>query len=340
MQRCIDLALKGLGRVAPNPMVGAVLVHHGRIVSEGYHEAYGQSHAEVNAIRYLADQALLHDCTLYVNLEPCSHHGKTPPCADLIIEKGIPRVVIGNLDTNPLVAGRGIARLQAAGVEVIHGVLHEACRELNKRFFTYHEQQRPYIILKWAETADGFISRLPLPADKATNHITGDESRRLVHLWRSQEQAIMVGRHTVVADDPQLTTRLVEGRNPLRVLLDRHLQLGPHYAVFNGDAHTLVFTEKQHAASGTVAYASIDFDQDVLPQVLKGLHQHSIASVIVEGGTVLLQSFINSGLWDEARVFVNPHLRFGQGVKAPVFDHVSAPSQQVGNDVLYLRKHH
>lgn len=340
MQRCIHLALQGLGKVAPNPMVGAVLVHNNGIVSEGYHEAYGQPHAEVNAIRHLADQSLLSDCTLYVNLEPCSHHGKTPPCADLIIEKGIRRVVIGNLDTNPLVAGRGIAKLQAAGVEVMHGVLNEACRELNKRFFTYHEQQRPYIILKWAETADGFISKKPLPANRQDNRITGEESKKLVHLWRSQEQSIMVGTHTVMADDPQLTTRLVVGRNPLRVLIDRHLQLGPHYAVFNGDAHTLVFTETQHAAFGTVAYTPIDFDREVLPQVLKALYHRGIASIIVEGGTVLLQSFINSSLWDEARVFVNPNLSFGQGVKAPACDHISAPSQQVGNDVLYLRKHH
>lgn len=339
MRRCLELAQQGLGQVAPNPMVGSVLVYDGRIIGEGWHQAYGQPHAEVNAIAAVQDESLLKDCTLYVNLEPCSHHGKTPPCADLIIAKGIPRVVIGNVDTNPLVGGRGIAKLEAAGIEVIHGVLNDACRELNKRFFTFHEQKRPYVILKWAQTADGFISKWPVPANRQDNMISGVESQQLVHLWRSQEQAIMVGTNTVLADDPQLTTRLVNGRNPLRVLLDEQLKLSKDKAVFNQQADTIVFNAIDNHHTGHIKHAMIDFDKPVVPQVLQGLYRQSISSLIVEGGTTLLQSFIESGLWDEARVFENPRLTFGEGLRAPVLDLNDATGQPVGRDQLFILKH-
>lgn len=339
MQRCLGLAEQGLGRVAPNPMVGAVLVYEGRIVAEGYHEVYGGPHAEVNAIAHLQDQSLLENCTLYVNLEPCAHHGKTPPCADLVIEKKIPRVIIGSLDTNPLVAGKGIAKLEAAGIHVEHGILGEACRELNKRFFTFHEQQRPYIILKWAETADGFISRLPLPADKADNWITGEDSRKLVHLWRSQEQAIMAGTNTVLADDPQLTTRLVNGKNPLRVIIDRQSRLDGQQAVFNREAETIVFTGAGSKKQEHTRFVQVDLNKPLIPQVLERLYHEKITSLLVEGGAQLLQSFISSGLWDEARIFVNPYKSFGEGIAAPVLDRSHATSRKVGNDILYTLKH-
>lgn len=338
MRRCLELAQKGLGQVAPNPMVGAVLVHDDKIIGEGWHQAYGQAHAEVNAIAAVQDESLLKDCTLYVNLEPCSHHGKTPPCADLIIAKGIPRVVIGNVDTNPLVGGRGIAKLEAAGVEIVHGVLKDEARELNKRFFTFHEQKRPYVILKWAQTADGFISKWPVPANRSENQITGAESQMLVHLWRSQEQAIMVGTNTVLADDPQLTTRLVNGRNPVRVVLDRHLKLAKDKAVFNQQADTIVFNAVDNRHTGHIKHVMIDFDKPVVPQVLQGLYRQGISSLIVEGGTTLLQSFIESGPWDEARVFENPQLMFGSGLRAPVLDLNDATIQSIGRDQLFTLK--
>lgn len=339
MRRCLELAVQGLGHVAPNPMVGSVLVHDGRIIGEGWHQAYGQAHAEVNAIAAVQDESLLKDCTLYVNLEPCSHHGKTPPCADLIIAKGIPRVVVGNVDTNPLVGGRGIAKLEAAGIEVIHGVLNDECRKLNKRFFTFHEQKRPYVILKWAQTADGFISKAPVPVNRSENQITGVEAQKLVHLWRSQEQAIMVGTNTVLADDPQLTTRLVSGKNPVRVVLDKTLKLGRDKAVFNEQAPTIVFNAIDDHHHGHIRHVRIDFEKPLVPQVLYGLYRQNISSLIVEGGTALLQSFIESGLWDEARVFENPQLAFGSGLRAPVLDLSGAISQPLGNDQLYTLMH-
>lgn len=336
MRRCLELAAKGLGHVAPNPMVGAVLVYEGRIVSEGYHERYGQAHAEVNALKDINDPAILQNSTLYVTLEPCSHHGKTPPCSDLIIAKGIPRVVVGSVDTNPLVGGKGIRKLEAAGIQVISGILDRENRTLNKRFFTFHEQHRPYVILKWAQTADGFISRDPLPASSADNWISGPESKALVHLWRSQEQAIMVGTNTALADNPQLTTRLVQGANPLRVVLDRQLKLPTSLQVFNEEADTLVFTEHPKASSGRTQYAGIDAAQPLIPQVLHQLYQRQVNSLLVEGGTRLLQGFIDSGLWDEARVFVNPDKHFDKGIQAPGLDFGHTTSVPSGNDHLFI----
>ncbi len=223
MQRCLELAAKGLGNVAPNPMVGCVIVCDGEIVAEGYHEQYGCGHAEPNAIKQVSD-AILKKSTLYVTLEPCSHHGKTPPCADLIISKGIKKVVIGNLDSNPLVSGRGIQKLKEAGIEVEHGILDKECRALNKRFFTFHEKKRPYIILKWAQTQDGFISHNPLPENKEDNWITGKESKALVHQWRGEEQAILIGYNTALVDNPLFTMhRLVKGKNPIRLIIDKTL---------------------------------------------------------------------------------------------------------------------
>lgn len=339
MQRCLQLAEQGLGHTASNPLVGAVLVHQGQIVSEGYHEQYGQAHAEVNAIKHLKNQEILKDCTLYVNLEPCSHFGKTPPCSDLIIEKGIKKVVVANLDTNPLVSGKGIEKLKNAGIEVTTGILDQEARSLNKRFFTFQEKKRPYIILKWAQTADGFISRNPLPKHKEDNWITGSEAKKLVHLWRSQEQSIMVGTNTAKVDNPELTTRLVNGHNPIRIVIDQHLSLSTELNLFNSAAKTTVFTALKKENTSHLFYQTIDFTQDIIPQILNHLFLEKISSVIIEGGTQLLQSFIDKELWDEARIFVNPNLNFVSGLKAPDFDFSNTSPLPIGADLLYTIVH-
>ena len=333
MQHCLSLAKKGLGKVAPNPMVGCVLVHNDKIIAEGYHQQYGGLHAEPNAINQVAEE-LLKECTLYVTLEPCSHHGKTPPCADLIISKGIKKVVVGNLDTNPLVAGKGIKKLQDAGVQVEYGILNEACRELNKRFFTFHEKKRPYIILKWAQTQDGFISQWPLPANKKDNWITSPESKQLVHQWRSEEQAILVGYNTALNDNPLLTSRLAEGKNPLRIVLDEHLELPLTLNIFNNEAETIVFNAKEDGVKSNIQFIKIDFNNAVT-EILNQLYTKNISSLIVEGGTKTLQLFIEHGLWDEARVFVNPTKTFVNGIKAPTFDFTSSKKIIISGDTLH-----
>lgn len=334
MQYCLNLAKKGLGKVAPNPMVGSVLVHNSQIIAEGYHQQYGGPHAEPHAINQVSDE-LLKECTLYVTLEPCSHYGKTPPCADLIISKGIKKVVVGNLDTNPLVAGKGIKKLQNAGVQVEYGVLNDACRELNKRFFTFHEKKRPYIILKWAQTQDGFISQWPLPQNKETNWITSPESKALVHQWRSEEQAILIGYNTALNDNPLLTTRLAEGKNPLRLVLDEHCQLPTTLNVFNNEAETIVFNKRKEVVVDNIHYIKIDFN-NLVSEVLNYLYSKSISSLIVEGGTKTLELFIKQKLWDEARVFVNPQKTFIKGINAPLFDLSQATETKSGSDVLYI----
>lgn len=336
MQRCLTIAAQGLGRVAPNPMVGCVVVYQDKIISEGYHQIYGGLHAEPNALKGV-DETLLKECTLYVNLEPCSHHGKTPPCADLIISKGIKKVYVGNLDTNPLVAGKGIQKLQDAGILVEYGILNEACRELNKRFFTFHEKKRPYIILKWAQTNDSFISQNPLPIHKEENWITGTESKKLVHQWRTQEQAILVGYNTALLDNPLLTARLANGKNPLRIVIDKELALPKHLAVFNEDAETLVFNTKETIQKNNLHYVKIDFNH-LLTEMMNYLFTKNISSIIIEGGTNTLSQFIDQNLWDEARIFVNPLKNFVDGLKAPVINLSQANKQFVGTDELYILK--
>ena len=334
MLRCIELAKKGMGHVAPNPLVGCVIVHNETIISEGFHSKYGSEHAEPNAINKV-DHHILKDCTLYVNLEPCSHYGRTPPCADLIISKGIKKVVVGNLDVNPLVAGKGIKKLQDAGIEVIHGVLDDQCKELNKRFFTFHEKKRPYVILKWAQTNDNFISKMPLPANKADNWITGEESKTLVHQWRTEEQAILVGHNTVVVDNPQLTARLYEGNNPARIVIDRSLDLNSNYKVFDAKAKTLIFNSIKNETKENLHYIKIDFT-NFIDELLHQLYELNINSVIVEGGSRTLEHFINTEMWDEARIFVNPNLNFEKGIDAPFLDFKTSPFQTIGTDKLYL----
>jgi diaminohydroxyphosphoribosylaminopyrimidine deaminase / 5-amino-6-(5-phosphoribosylamino)uracil reductase len=317
MKRALDLAAKGWPAVSPNPMVGCVIVHRNEIVSEGFHECFGGPHAEVNAIRELPEPVPAADCELYVTLEPCSHFGKTPPCADLIIQKGFQNIVICNGDPNPLVAGKGIEALSRAGITVVKDVLAEDGRKLNRRFFTFHEKKRPYIILKWAETADGFISRLPVPADRAENIISTPGQLREMHSMRAECMAVMVGKNTVLADNPSLTTRLVPGKNPVRVVLDRELQIPRDYRIFDGQARTIIFNSCRDGEEGANRYIRLDYGRDIPEQVCTQLYLAGIQSLMVEGGTFLLESFFEKELYDEVKVFRNPDLLFGQGIGAP-----------------------
>lgn len=312
MNRCLELAIKGLGSVAPNPMVGCVVVRNNQIIGEGYHQEFGKSHAEVNAIQSVKDTEFLKESSLYVNLEPCSHFGKTPPCTDLILRMEIPRVIIGSIDPNPLVSGRGIEKLRDNGVEVETGVLKAEADFLNRRFITLHKQKRPYIILKWAESADGFMAlNEPKPF-----WFSADESRKLTHKWRSEEQAILVGRKTVEIDDPELTVRYWTGRNPIRVVIDPTLKLNHRYKIFNGEAETLIFNQVRTLEEGSNKFVRIDFGGKEPAQMLEYLAKNSIASLLVEGGAETLNRFIEKGLWDEARVFSSRHI-VKEGKKAP-----------------------
>lgn len=334
MQRCLELAALGRGQVAPNPMVGCVIVHHDKIIAEGYHQKYGEAHAEPNAIAHVSDD-VLKECTLYVSLEPCNHYGKTPPCSDLIVSKKIPRVIVGCLDPNPLVAGKGIKKLHDAGIEVEYGVLNKECRELNKRFFTVQEKKRPYVILKWAQTQDGFISKLPVPQNKEDNWITSVDSKRLVHEWRAQEQAILVGYNTALVDNPLLTTRLVEGENPIRIVIDKRLELPKHLNIFNGDAKTIVFNDIKENEEGNIRYVHIDM-RNMIEELLHECYAMNISSIIVEGGSNTINEFIKKDLWDEARIFVNPNLYFKHGVAAPLIEVHHIESVNSGADFLYV----
>ena len=319
IKRCIQLAYNGLGTTYPNPLVGCVIVHDGKIIGEGWHQKAGEPHAEVRAIASVKDKSLLAESTLYVSLEPCSHYGKTPPCADLIITHRIPRVVIGTIDPFAKVAGRGIEKLRAAGCEVTVGVMEKECRELNKRFFTFHEKKRPYIFLKWAETADGFIA----PAHKDTLApvwITDVYTRQEVHKMRSEEQAILVGVGTVLADNPSLDTRDWYGKNPLRVIIDPHLHSPKEFKVWNDLQPTLFITNKEKVSDKNYGVQTeiigIDLSRNVPQQICDLLYQRNIQSLIVEGGAYTLQQFINAGLYDEMRIYKS-EVTFGKGVKTP-----------------------
>lgn len=361
MMRCLELAKQGMGKVAPNPMVGCVIVHQNHIIAVGYHEKYGEAHAEVNAINAVLDKSLLKGSTLYVNLEPCAHTGKTPPCADLIIKYQIPNVVIGCIDSYSEVAGKGIEKLKAAGINVEVGVLEEKAKELNKRFFTFHNKKRPYIILKWAETKDGFIdivrhcedegqsNLIKQPKDlsilrqaqddksyineKIDNWITSPYSKKLVHKWRSEEQAILIGTNTALNDNPELTVREVEGKNPLRVILDLNLRLPKHLHIFDGSTPTLVFNTIKSEQHKNLEFVKIDEAKDIIPQVLNELYQRNILSIIIEGGAQTLQTFIDANLWDEAKVFIGDK-EFKTGLKAPNFNKTPINSLQFDTDIL------
>lgn len=342
MQRCLELARKGSGSVAPNPMVGAVLVHDGVIIGEGWHQRYGEAHAEVNCVGQVVQNGQtgkLQESTLYVSLEPCAHFGKTPPCSELIIKYKIPKVVIGCSDPFKEVDGKGIEKLKAAGVEVMVDVLKEECIELNKRFFTFHQQQRPYVILKWAQTKNGIIGSNT--AERL--HISNELANRLVHQWRSEEAAILVGSKTALLDDPQLTNRYWSAeKQPVRLVVDRQLKLPSTLKIFNGEVTTLVLNNLKQTNEGAVQYEQLSGNGSVVQQVLQALHQRTLNSVLVEGGAELLQHFINEGLWDEARIITNNELVVEAGVKAPQLQNeLQTNEQQIGSDTIrwYLNKY-
>jgi diaminohydroxyphosphoribosylaminopyrimidine deaminase/5-amino-6-(5-phosphoribosylamino)uracil reductase len=312
MKRCLELAQKGAGLVSPNPMVGCVIVYEGEIIGEGFHQEYGEGHAEVNAINSINDKSLLNKSTLYVNLEPCAHFGKTPPCSNLIIENKIPKVVIGCVDSFSEVFGKGIEKMINEGIEVIVGMLEKESRELNKRFFTFHEKNRPYVILKWAESKDGFIA--PNNQNKPF-WMTSSESKKLVHQWRREEDAILVGRITAQKDNPFLTVREVQGENPIRIVIDKDLKLSSGLNLFDSNAKTLIFNTIKNDETNSNIFIKTSFTNLVL-NVLKELHKQNIQSVIIEGGTITLQSFIDAKLWDEARIFTT-NKELNDGVKSP-----------------------
>ncbi len=334
MKRCLELAAQGFGNVAPNPMVGCVIVHQDKIIGEGFHKEFGAAHAEVEAINSVTDPALLPSSTLYVSLEPCCHTGKTPPCTSLILEKKIKNVVIGCLDPNPLMNGKSVQLLKAAGLNVTSGVLEKECRILNKRFITSQEKARPYIILKWAHSADGFIDRKRSMAEVGNQErITCNESNTLAHRWRSEEQAIMVGTTTAMMDNPSLSVRHVKGKNPLRVVVDKELKIPQHYRIFDKSQKTFVFTGVEQSSENDIQFFKIDFSADIIGQIMKTLHKENISSIIVEGGRELMNSFIQSGTWDEARVFTAPQ-KLGSGIKGPVINTPSAQQERIGLDQL------
>lgn len=319
MQRCLQLALNGKGFVNPNPMVGAVVVHRGKIIGEGYHRRYGEAHAEVNAIGSVRDKSLLKESTIYVSLEPCSHYGKTPPCAQLIIDMEIPRVVIACLDPYPAVSGRGIEMLQAAGIDVTVGVLEKEAKELNQEFFVSQTCDRPYIYLKWAQTKDGFIDKVRPDGERPSpTPISNDFCRMLVHKKRAEVGGIMIGTNTAVNDNPSLTTRYWYGRSPVRVILDRTGRIPADYTVFNGKVETIVFTEQDvlRPFVENLTFIQVKFDETLIETILSVLKKRKVNSVLVEGGRKLLQSFIDKRLWDEAYIETSS-ASFGDGVKAP-----------------------
>lgn len=330
IQRCLQLARMAEGAVAPNPMVGAVIVHNGRIIGEGWHRAYGGPHAEVEAINAVQDKALLCEATLYVSLEPCSHHGKTPPCADLILHHRIPRVVVGCNDPNPLVAGQGIAKLRAAGVEVLEDVLRDEAIDLNRRFITFHSLSRPYVSLKWAQTADGFVDAERGPGSTPLK-ITGPATDVLMHRTRSHEMAIMVGSGTALADDPALTVRHVQGRQPLRVLIDGQLRVPPSARLLSDGIATLIINLRKDETEGAVSYTKVrSIDPEEILNVLFG---RGIQSVLIEGGPTLQCAFIASGLWDEAIRITSP-TAIGKGVAAPLVRAMERECIEVGGDTI------
>lgn len=318
MTRCLQLASYGAGLVAPNPMVGSVVVYNDTIIGEGYHHQYGSHHAEVNAINSVKDKSLLKHSTIYVNLEPCAHFGKTPPCSLLIINSKIPRVVIGCTDTFSKVAGEGIRMMQDAGIEVITDVLKHESRELNRRFFTYHEKKRPYIILKWAETKDGFIDADRDHKSEKPRWISNPFCRLWVHKQRTEENAILIGTNTAQMDNPSLTVRDWTGKQPLRCVLDLNNRLTKSLHLFDESTRTIVFSTTAGTSNQNITYVEIDIEKDIIPQILNSLHKLNCLSVIIEGGTKLLQTFIDLGLWDEASVYVG-NTTFEMGVKAPLF---------------------
>ncbi|CAL65613.1 bifunctional diaminohydroxyphosphoribosylaminopyrimidine deaminase/5-amino-6-(5-phosphoribosylamino)uracil reductase RibD [Christiangramia forsetii] len=338
IKRCIELAQNGLGTTYPNPMVGSVIVYKNKIIGEGWHKKAGEPHAEVNAINSVKDQSLLKHAIIYVSLEPCSHFGKTPPCSDLIIAKGIKKVIIGTMDPFAKVAGRGIKKLMDAGCEVNVGILEEECLELNKRFFTFQKKQRPYIILKWAQTQDGFIA--PEKKDKKRPvWITNKYSGQLVHKWRSEETAILVGTNTVIEDNPSLNVRKWTGSNPVRIIIDQNLKISKDHSVLDEKQKTVVLCKKKTTGSedGNIIFEEIEFSENISQEICDVLHKYDLQSVIIEGGSNTLQQFIKAGLWDEARVLTGSSY-FQSGVKAPEISGIPVAEKNISGDLLKIYK--
>lgn len=338
MLRSIELAERGAGYVSPNPLVGCVIVHQGKIIGEGFHQRFGEAHAEVNAISAVKDKALLKDSTLYVTLEPCCHHGKTPPCTDLIIQHKIPTVVIGSVDPYEKVSGQGIQQLRNAGIEVQVGVMEKETNWLNRRFFTFVHKKRPYIILKWAESADHFLapdaSAMSAEAFNENRHITGFIVQKLVHRWRSMEDAIMVGTNTIISDNPSLNVRAWEGRNPIRIAIDRQLRIPLTAKIYDRSQQTLIFNEVKEEISENLRFIQIDFQHNSWSHIMHQLFESGIQSLIVEGGAYTLNSLIAQNYWDEMQVFTTPKY-LNAGVKAP--DIVGQCISQTELDASHLR---
>ncbi|MGV8879029.1 MAG: bifunctional diaminohydroxyphosphoribosylaminopyrimidine deaminase/5-amino-6-(5-phosphoribosylamino)uracil reductase RibD [Sphingobacteriaceae bacterium] len=337
MQRCLELAQLGAGQVSPNPMVGAVIVYRERIIGEGFHKRYGQAHAEVNAINMVFDRYpdaanLLSESKIYISLEPCSHFGKTPPCADLIIKHKIPKAIVGSKDPFSAVNGKGIEKLRNAGTEVIEGILEKECLSLNNRFFTLIKKQRPYIILKWAQTIDGFFA----PETPGQCWITTEASRKLVHLWRSEEDAILIGKNTAAIDNPKLDVRYGVGKSPKRIVIDRNLTLSKQLHLFNTSVETIVFNALKTSIEENIKYVELDnFDQYLPQYILFQLYIQDIQSIIIEGGAITLNHFIQQGLWDEARIFTGK-MALGKGISAPKIPFCTTESYPVGMDTLQI----
>lgn len=336
MLRAIEVARLGMGNVSPNPMVGCVIVCNDIIIGEGYHREYGKSHAEVNAVNSVVNKELLKGSTLYVTLEPCSHFGKTPPCSDLILQCGIPNVVVGTIDPFAQVAGKGLEKLRNGGCKVLQGYLEDKCIELNRRFFTFHQKKRPYIILKWAQTADGFID-----IDRSyeqygqSTWITNDLSRIAVHKMRADESAILVGTNTARKDNPSLTVRQWSGKAPLRLVIDKSMKLPAELSLFDESIPTVVYTSKEVIGKDNLEFKRILFNGNELDQILNDLYERGIQSLIVEGGQILLNSFIGKNIWDEARVYTGK-CNFHHGVKAPAFDALTVKSEELDDSWMFV----
>jgi len=340
MQRCLELAVMGIGNVSPNPMVGCVIVHEDQIIGEGYHQKIGEAHAEVNAIQDVFAKHgnnapnLLKQATAYVTLEPCSHFGKTPPCADLLVRHQLKQVVVGNTDPFESVNGRGIAKLRDAGIEVITEVLKEQCEFVNRRFFTRIKAQRPYFILKWAQTANGYFA----PENALQQWISGPEAKTLTHQWRNEEDGILVGKNTVLTDNPQLNTREVKGKNPIRIIIDKNLAIPSDFHIFNDAAKTVIFNEVKTDVINNIHFIQMEDMHFYLPQkIAYQLYLMDIQSVIIEGGANILQQFIVANLWDEARIFTNK-ATWEKGIKAPEINGTVIEQTAIGNDELKIYK--
>lgn len=331
MQRALELAKLGKGNVSPNPLVGCVIAHEGVIIGEGFHQKYGEAHAEVNAVNSIQNPELLNESTVYVTLEPCSHFGKTPPCSDLLIEKKVKKVIVASQDPFEKVDGKGIEKLIEAGIDVELGILKDEAEELNKRFFTFHKKKRPFVILKWAQTEDGFIAR----ENGDSKWISNSFSRQLVHKWRAEEDAILVGKNTAILDNPSLTVRDWDGKNPIRVLLDSQLEVSGSIHLYKDEAKTFIFNTKKENHKGSNIWLKMDSLSPL--NILGELYKQGIQSIIIEGGTQVLNSFIKDNCWDEARVFEGK-TTFGQGVKAPVLNEVLLEKSTIENDQLFIYK--